>query len=331
MRIRGCIIRRSAVFLMLLQSGWACYGGDAVARVSEHLITRAMLEDVVQQTLNTGYYHRSKLAPEKRLQIEREALDKLIRRQLNVLGGLDRELKLPLEQAEQNRQVIEERVGPDTYNKMLESVGMTREEHQLALAETLLAEQTYYRFITARAVISDQEVEKAWKSDTSRWLVPESIHLEHILLKVPPEASSEAWQGREEEARELADRIRKGESFAALAGKHSDDMYRIKGGDLGWAHRGRLIEPLESAVWSAKGDVLVGPIRSSDGIHLARVLDRRPQRQMPYAEVEPMLRQELEKIRLAEIEKSWYDGLEAQFPVEILDPRLRRQGERTVP
>jgi parvulin-like peptidyl-prolyl isomerase len=327
MQIRGHIFRRTALFLMLLACGRLCHGADSVARVGEHLISRALLDDAVQNELNTGYYHRSKLSPEKRLKLERDAVDKLIRRQLNILGGQDRGMELPLEAAEQSRQAIEERVGSDAYEKMLSSVGMSRENHRRALAETLLSDQAYHRFVTVPAAISDKDVDQAWKADSTRWRVPDSVHLEHILLKVPPEASAEVWQGREEEAQDLAERIRKGEDFAMLAGEHSDDMYRIKGGDLGWIHRGRLIEPLESAVWSAEPDTFLGPLHTSEGYHLARVLDRRSQRQMPFAEAEPMLRKELEQNRLAELEKSWYDALRTKYPVKFLDPRLQQEGE----
>ena len=52
---------------------------------------------------------------------------------------------------------------------------------------------------------------------------------------------------------------------------------------------------------------------------------------MPFAEAAPMLRKQLERNRLAELEKSWYDGLEAQYPIEYLNPQLRQEGKQAVP
>ena len=99
-------------------------------------------------------------------------------------------------------------------------------------------------------------------------------------------------------------------------------MYRIKGGDLGWVHRGRLVGAVEDAVWSAEVGVLVGPVRSSEGFHLARALERRDRRQLSLEEAAPMIRGQLEERNLAELERRWYDGLRKRYPVIIEDPKL---------
>ncbi|MCP4900629.1 MAG: hypothetical protein GY906_27005 [bacterium] len=299
---------------------------EAVARVGDQVITRALLADAVQQALNSRYHHGA-LAGHQLIALERDQLEMLIRRDLSLLGGIDRGMALPVRDARESQNAIENRLGKARFENSLVSVGMSREDHLRALAETMLAERAYNEHVRVPAAVSDKDVLKAWNDDSARWRVPESVHVLHILLTVDADASAQEIVERRGEAQTLADRVRVGESFADLAAEHSEDMYRIKGGDLGWVHRNRLVEPLEQAVWSAEAGDLVGPVRSTDGYHLAQVVAFLDARQMTFDEVEVMLRQELETGRLREAEDRWFQEARNRHSVVILDPSLERGSE----
>lgn len=312
------LIRIGATALFLAAGAVA---DDAVARVGDRVITRRVLDTEVQQALNARYYHGS-LPADKRLALEREVLAGLIRRQLDVLGGLDGGLRLDVAAARTERAAIERRAGAQVYERSLAALGWDRRAHVQALAETHLADEATRRFVQEPARVSDADVRAAYQADPGRWTIPESLHLEHILLAVAPGADKARWQVREGEARRLVERLRAGEPFAALAEKASDAPHRVKGGDLGWVHRGRLVEPVESAVWRAKVGELVGPLRGAEGIHIAMVLARRPARAMTYEEAVPRLRAELEQAALARAQAAWFAAVRTRHPVVILDAKL---------
>jgi peptidyl-prolyl cis-trans isomerase SurA len=98
-------------------------------------------------------------------------------------------------------------------------------------------------------------------------------HVRHILLR-PSEILSL------EEARHkllgLRERIENGDDFAALARAHSDDTgSTANGGDLGWANPGQMVPEFEKAMNALKPNQLSQPVRTSFGLHLIQVLDRR--------------------------------------------------------
>ena len=295
---------------------------EPVARVGTRSISRAMLDDAVSQALNKGYYHR-RLTPERRRALETEQIQELIRRELNLFGAFERGMELPLDEAESQRSEIERRLGKDAYEAALAGAGMTRADHARAIAETLLAAQAYQRFVVAPSTVDEDEVREAFAAAPDRWRMPESAHLLHILLKAAADADATRVVAVNKRAGELVQRLQDGEDFGALASEHSEDRYRIKGGDLGWIHRGRLVGPLEDAVWSAEIGEVIGPIRSDEGFHIAKVVERRPPRQMEFAEVAPMLLDEMTKEKLEATEAAWFGGLRERHPAVILDPDLR--------
>ncbi len=294
---------------------------SVVVKVGPREISRAKLNDAVQQALNSGYFHR-RMTDERRAELEREQVGNLIRRELNYLGALEQKVVLSEGQAEQARAAIEDRLGREHYDGVLKAAGMTREDHRRAIKETLLAAEAYRRFVLEPAAVDDDEVRTAFEAGRDHWKMPESLHLLHILLKVPPAADDGKIEEIRERAEALVGRIRAGEDFSDIAAGSSEDMYSIKGGDLGWVHRGRLLPAVDEAAWGAEMGRLVGPILSPEGFHIIKVLERRPARSMDFAEVEPMLREQLEKEKLKKAESAWFGPLKKEFPVMVLDPDL---------
>ncbi|MGC9008692.1 MAG: peptidylprolyl isomerase, partial [Halothiobacillaceae bacterium] len=71
-------------------------------------------------------------------------------------------------------------------------------------------------------------------------------------------------------------RILKGEDFAALARTYSDDKGSAeRGGDLGWARPGMMVEAFEQVMNSTAPGQLSEPFRSPFGWHLLQVIERR--------------------------------------------------------
>jgi len=100
-------------------------------------------------------------------------------------------------------------------------------------------------------------------------------HVRHILLK-PSEIQSL------DEARalllQLRTRIERGEEFGALAKAHSEDPASAgNGGDLGWVEPRQLVPEFEKAMNALAPMQLSEPIRTSFGLHLVQVLERRDQ------------------------------------------------------
>lgn len=106
----------------------------------------------------------------------------------------------------------------------------------------------------------------------SRETVAET-HAKHILLT--PNALRDEEQTRAL-AREIYDRLQKGEDFATLAKKYSDDPgSKNGGGDLGWQAPGVFVPEFQSRLDQLKLGEISQPFHTQFGWHIASVIERR--------------------------------------------------------
>ena len=84
-----------------------------------------------------------------------------------------------------------------------------------------------------------------------------------------------------EEALEIKAKIDAGEDFAELANIYTDDPSNQinpdsgKGGDLGFFGKGQMVPAFEEAAFSAKPNVVVGPVLSAFGYHIIKVFEKK--------------------------------------------------------
>jgi peptidyl-prolyl cis-trans isomerase D len=100
---------------------------------------------------------------------------------------------------------------------------------------------------------------------------PKERKLRQIVVKLDPGASADAETAAKKKAEGLAARLKKGESFAAVAKSSSDDAQtKGRGGELGWKRQSTtaLGSALEQKVWAAKDNEVIGPEKAADGFYL---------------------------------------------------------------
>ncbi len=87
------------------------------------------------------------------------------------------------------------------------------------------------------------------------------IRCAHILVK------------NEAAAKEVMDKLGKGESFAKLAEAYSIDGSRKRGGDLGMFGRGVMVKEFESAAFSLEKGQVSGIVKTQFGYHIIKRLE----------------------------------------------------------
>jgi len=88
------------------------------------------------------------------------------------------------------------------------------------------------------------------------------VHAAHILVK------------SENVAKDLLIKVKGGDSFEALAKKHSECPSGKTGGDLGWFGRNMMVKEFETAAFNGKKGEVVGPIKTQFGWHLIKIIDQ---------------------------------------------------------
>lgn len=133
----------------------------------------------------------------------------------------------------------------------------------LALARRRVLSEAYLDLAVSRAVTRDA-VRAAYEAEVRAARAHDRVSLRHVLTTT------------EEGANEALRRARRGERFARLAARLSqDEATKDQGGSFGMIHPNALPEGLREVAATAPLGALTGPVRTEAGYHVVRVDARR--------------------------------------------------------
>jgi len=100
---------------------------------------------------------------------------------------------------------------------------------------------------------------------------PEEVRARHILIALPPQASTAEVAAAKAKAEDILRKLRAGGDFAKLAKEYSDDPgTKDRGGELGYFSRGEMVKPFEDAAFKlSPGQLTI--VRSPYGFHVLQL------------------------------------------------------------
>ncbi len=176
-----------------------------------------------------------------------------------------------------------------------------RENYRLADKRNIL----YVRFVPqdylADVEVTDQEIEEFYQLHQDDYREPKKVHARHILFRISEKAKTAEIQEILDRAKKVLDLARKGDNFAELARKYSDDSTASKGGDLGYFKSGDMVKPFADSAFSLKKGEISDLVRTRFGVHIIKVEDIKEESVKPLAAVKETVRQSLKEERSREI------------------------------
>ena len=151
--------------------------------------------------------------------------------------------------------------------------------------DALLAD-TYMTYLEKNAppVNLETRARELYLADQARYVTPEQVHIEHILIGL----NGRTREMAEERAKKVYEEVTTGkEDFLALAARLSDDPDKKRnGGDLGYNSPSSFVAPVTQRIakMSKKGEISE-PIESYQGFHIVRFIDRKKPEQLKFDEV----------------------------------------------
>jgi peptidyl-prolyl cis-trans isomerase D len=181
--------------------------------------------------------------------------------------------------------------------------------------------------VAGSAAVSDAEVQAAYDRDlATRWSAKEQRRASHILFKVAPDAKPEDAARIEAKAKDVLQRAKKGEDFAALAKKYSEDSTASAGGDLGFFGRGQMVKEFEDASFALPVGGLSDLVKTTYGFHVIKVTDTRAGRTTPLEEVRDRIRQEMQMDRARALATERANALAAAARKDGFDAAVKAAG-----
>lgn len=152
--------------------------------------------------------------------------------------------------------------------------------------------------------LTDAATKKYYENNKTRYSTDE-VHAQHILVK------------DEKDARDILAKAKApGADFQKLAEQNSKDpSAKNNRGDLGYFGRDRMVPEFTEAAFAAKDGEIVGPVKTSFGFHIIKVIERKVGKPMTYDEVEMRVRNDYQQ----ELIKNFLDKLRSQSKVTIDD------------
>jgi peptidyl-prolyl cis-trans isomerase SurA len=246
-----------------------------VAVVNDEVITEHELKEryelVVRQLAKQG----TPLPP--RDVLERQLLERMINDRVQLQYAKETGIRVDDVQLERTLARIAQDSGLtlQQFRDTLEREGISFNQFREEIRGEILLARLKEREIDAKLVVSDSEIDGFLTTNEAQQGKSEEFSLAHILVLVPEQASPEQVQKQRARTEEALKQLRAGADFAQIAASYSDAPDALQGGQLGWRSLARLPAIFADAVASMKPGELSPILRSPNGFHIVKLLDRR--------------------------------------------------------
>lgn len=157
--------------------------------------------------------------------------------------------------------------------EVLKKQNLTLQAFREQWRRQLLANKLIGTQVQSQIAVTEDEIKKYYEENNVKLEPTSQARIAHILI---PVTSPDDEEGAQKLALEVAKLAKSGKDFGKLAKEYSKDPASAeKGGDLGYFKQGELAEELYKAIEETPTGKIVGPVKSSEGYHIIKVIDKK--------------------------------------------------------
>ncbi len=294
--------------VIILVSSASSYADDtAVAKVNGDTLTFRDLETELDRLVPRTTFHGG-ISKVKRDEYRDKALQNLIDQQLQYQDAVAKGMKPDKKQVKARMEQIRAKFKTKKeYKAALEQARATEDELRTRIEREILIQAVIAKTVDEPAQVNETELRQYYDKNMAMFKQPEAVKLMLISMK------------DKKKAREALKKIKSGNDFSAVAEQMSEDDYRVKGGDFGYIHRGRLKLPkIEDEAFRLKAGETSGLLRADGTWFIIKAGERKPEHQLSFEQVKNKLKADIESRRTAELTEKWMADLRAKAKIEIL-------------
>lgn len=160
--------------------------------------------------------------------------------------------------------------------------------------------------IESKTKVTEQEIKNYYDTHKEAFSPFSQIRVSLILVKT------------EEEARNISERLKKGEDFAKVAMKISIDPGSAKsGGDLGFLSKGQMTPELEAVAVRLKTGEISEPLKTKFGYQIIKVTGKKLGKVVEFEKVKSLISQHLSSEKQKEVFDSYIESLKKSYKIDI--------------
>ncbi len=317
-RARTCSVALAAMLSAVVfgSTASAAQTGKILARVNGKPISAATLNEKIEELYPRVSVHGN---PGGSSELRQRAMDEVILDELIWQQALPAGKVVPLADAERAVLGFRRRYGPPAFDADLRRRGLSRAQYIRKVQRALTIQSARQEHVEAPAQVTTDAVRAYYEANRQRFRRPESAHIRLILVAVEPNSSPEVERAAKEKAGDLYAQLQAGRDFAKLAEDFSEDIYRGRGGDVGWMHKGSMDPEFEPIAFSLPVGQFTAPFRTPLGYSILKVEERAPARDMSFAEIQDKLKLQLTRQRSRQLQQAWEADLKRNARIEMVD------------
>lgn len=288
-----------------------------VVRVNDAVLTENDLQGMLRTIIPASTFH-SMMTEEKIAAYRKNALNEMIDLELLYQEALKRGMQTDQKVIKQTvEKAITRLGGKKKFRATLKAEGITEKQFKRNIEKRFLSNRLLDLEVAAKASVTEEEIKAYYELNKKSFFRPEARILSHILIGVSPTATANEKQFKRERAAEVLRKLGEGEDFGRLAWDYSNDAFRVKGGNMGLIHRGRLDETLEAAVFGLEKGALSGIIETIYGFHIVKVEDVKETEQLSFEEASQSIEKNLKEKKLGSLKGSLLASLKEKASIVI--------------
>ena len=190
--------------------------------------------------------------------------------------------------------------GEAALDNILKSESMSRSDLERLIREDLFVRAFVETKVAGPPEVSDSVARAYFENNPRDFWTQDSVRARHIILRASQSDTPADIEKKRQTLRDLRARALKGESFAELARKYSEDPAASRGGDLGYFSYRDMVGAFSDAAFALKPGQLSDVVETRFGYHLIKLEDKKSSRKLQYEEIEIALKNQIAQYMAAQ-------------------------------
>jgi peptidyl-prolyl cis-trans isomerase SurA len=315
--MKKIIIRLLMTGLLLLGGQWAHSEATnrVVAIVNDEIITFYELEKVKKN------YNLPEMEKEKEEEFQKQLLFQLIDQKLIDLQIRRLGIQIAGEEVDKAVDRIKQDQGlksPEDFSKALLREGLSESEFRKKVKDQILRFKLISREIGSKIIIPESQMLEYFEKNKSKFQTVEGVQMAHIFLPMSDKTPPEERDNLKKKIEEIQDRLIKGEDFAELARKFSQDSSASQGGNLGTFAIEDIDPSLRKVIFTLKPGEFSSILQSPNGWQIVKLIEFKGGKEVSYSEAKNRVQDQLFQEEVDKRFTQWLQKVKDRSYIQIL-------------
>ena len=286
------------------------------AKVNSEIITLSVIEERAE-ILRPKYVNASMSISEQDLL--KEALNMIIEERLQIQEGKKFGFVIDEDAVDAAMEEIIKKndLADGQLQEMLKQEGKTLKSYKNHIRDQIMVSKITRFEIGNRVKVSEKSIIKYYKENQKEFWQEGKVKARHILFIAERGSSEKIRREKLQQAKKILLKLRKGNDFAKLAMKYSEDISASNGGDVGFVGRGKMVPEFEEAVFNLKPGQVSDIVKTEYGYHIIKVEEVLPGKTLTLKDVKNRIHQILTMQMQKQVYDVWMNELKNSAFIEV--------------